>query len=464
MIDNKKIYIKGMTCVSCEILITDELNQIKEVDTVTVCRKKKTAEVSYNDSKLKVDDIIEKIKKIGYSASLDPDDLESAPKASIWQWVLALWVVVCLYAIYKLLGYFGLLDWVNVDPSNINYGMAFLIGIVASLSTCLAIVGAVVISFSAKYKGQGNFYSANVKPHILFHLGRLTAFAILGGLLGLVGSWFELSLGWMGLNILGVLPSLTAIGIRMPGKSMNTWGRLKKSEHALAPVLLGAFTFFLPCGFTQSMQLFAVSSGSFFVGALTMFLFALGTVPVLAGLGMATSRFKNTKTVVFQKVIGFLVILFAFYTLLSGLAIAGVNIGLIGGGNVGNAAQSGNFQVVEMTVTYSGYNPNVFKIKRGVPVKWIITGEQITGCTNEVMIPSLGIRQSIFRGENIIEFTPNKVGTLGFSCWMGMVRGKFIVEDDGEIKGVSDSNPDTYQDPSLNSSCGAGGGGCGCSG
>ena len=128
MIDNKKIYIKGMTCVSCEILITDELNQIKEVDTVTVCRKKKTAEVSYNDSKLKVDDIIEKIKKIGYSASLDPDDLESAPKASIWQWVLALWVVVCLYAIYKLLGYFGLLDWVNVDPSNINYGMAFLIG------------------------------------------------------------------------------------------------------------------------------------------------------------------------------------------------------------------------------------------------------------------------------------------------------------------------------------------------
>ena len=58
----------------------------------------------------------------------------------------------------------------------------------------------------------------------------------------------------------------------------------------------------------------------------------------------------------------------------------------------------------------------------------LIDGKQVTGCTNEIMIPSLNVREPIKQGKNIIEFTPNKTGTVGFSCWMGMVRGKFIVE------------------------------------
>jgi len=258
----------------------------------------------------------------------------------------------------------------------------------------------------------------------------------------MLGSWFNVSgvfmswftvfialvLLWMALNILGFVPSMTTLGIRMPKRSMGAWKKLQTSEHALAPVVLGGFTFFLPCGFTQSMQLFAMSSGDFMTGGLTLFIFALGTSPVLLGLGVATTKFKNMETVVIQKAIGFVVLFFAFYTMASALAIQGINIDFLAKKEVGQVVNTANAQVINMAIDNRGYNPNSFKLKKGVPVKWIIDGTKASGCTNSIIAPDLGIDEDIRPGENIIEFTPSKAGTFGFSCWMGMVRGKFIVE------------------------------------
>jgi sulfite exporter TauE/SafE len=49
--------------------------------------------------------------------------------------------------------------------------------------------------------------------------------------------------------------------------------------------LLGALTFILPCGFTQSVQFQALAAGSFWGGAQLTLAFALGTLPVLGALG-----------------------------------------------------------------------------------------------------------------------------------------------------------------------------------
>jgi plastocyanin domain-containing protein len=81
-----------------------------------------------------------------------------------------------------------------------------------------------------------------------------------------------------------------------------------------------------------------------------------------------------------------------------------------------------------MTVDYSGYTPNTIRIKNNVPVRWIIDVTQISGCTNEIIIPTLGLSKKLTTGKNYVTFTPRKKGRLGFSCWMGMVRGTFIVE------------------------------------
>lgn len=473
----KKVYINGMHCVSCESIVSDELKKDKNIKHIDINCKKNDVLIHFEGEEPSFDRIKEKIEKLGYKVSKEPqkNSFLSESKATAKQWFYSLLIVVGIIVVYKVLKSQGKLDWAIVDTTNITIGIALLIGLVASVSSCLAVVGGVVVSFAAKYKSTGtNFYQRSVKPHLLFHLGRIATFFILGGLLGTLGSLVNLTgsvTGWvtfvvavimifLGLNILGLFPSLSKFGIRMPKKSLKVWDKLKLSEHKAAPLLLGAFTFFLPCGFTQSMQLFAVASGSFVQGALAMMLFALGTAPVLIGIGVATSRFKNMKMVVFQKVAGFIVIIFAFYTLTTGLALVGINVDLGLSKDFGTTLQSGGQQIVDMTVSYKGYSPNVFTIEKDVPVKWIINVEKMTGCTNEIIIPDLKISKPLEIGENIIEFTPTKEGDLSFSCWMGMVRGKFIVK--GEVDSVS-LDESTYQDDSLNTSCGASTGGeCGC--
>ena len=70
---------------------------------------------------------------------------------------------------------------------------------------------------------------------------------------------------------------------------------LKKIEHkTFTPIIIGIGTFFLPCGFTQSMQIAALSSGSFLTGGLIMLSFALGTFPILALLSFGTNSFSQS--------------------------------------------------------------------------------------------------------------------------------------------------------------------------
>ena len=225
-----RIHLSGMTCASCEAIITDELNGIAKIEKATVCLKDQTADIVY-DEKLPVDEVLEKIRKLGYGADLSPIAKTKTPnKATPTQWAYALLILFGIYIVYIYLRWIGVLDWIDFDTNNMSYGVAFLIGIVASMSTCLAVVGAVVISFAAKYETQGNSFNKNIKPHLLFHAGRLGSFFLLGGLLGYIGSWFNLSisfisiftiliaivLGWLGLNILGFVPSISSIGIKMP--------------------------------------------------------------------------------------------------------------------------------------------------------------------------------------------------------------------------------------------------------
>ena len=474
----KIVKVHGMTCVSCENLLEEELQKVEGVKLVKACHKKKHVELHFEDVEPDKGQVNSIIKELGYEIG---ENLEKKffgkYRATPKQWFYSLLIVILIAFSYKLLTSFDIWGLIGFDTTNVSLGIAFLIGIVASLSSCLAVVGGVVVSFASKYQAKGNYYHKNVKPHLHFHAGRMVCFFILGGILGIVGSWFDVSSsfnGWLtafvaivmfllGLNILGFLPSPSTYGIRLPKKSMKYWNRLKDSEHKSAPFLLGAFTFFLPCGFTQSMQLFAITTGSFWLGGLSLLLFALGTAPVLIGVGIAASRFKNKKMIVFQKVMGFVVLIFAFYTLLTGLTIAGINLDLGWDKDYGTTITKSDVQEVVMNVDYRGYSPNVFTIKKGIPVRWIVDVRQMTGCTNEIIVPDLGIKKKLQYGKNVIQFTPSKVGDLSFSCWMGMVRGKFIVTNGSTTKTSGSGAPykvQAIQDNSLNTSC-DGGGACG---
>ena len=113
-----------------------------------------------------------------------------------------------------------------------------------------------------------------------------------------------------------------------------------------------------------------------------------------------------------------------------------------------------------MEVSASGYSPNSFVLKKGVPVKWNINVPQLFSCTNELIMNAYGIDVHLKQGLNVVEFTPDKIGTIQFTCGMGMLRGSFIVTETGtasqeEVKAAT---------PKAGGSCGGGGGGCGCGG
>lgn len=129
------------------------------------------------------------------------------------------------------------------------------------------------------------------------------------------------------------------------------------------------------------------------------------------------------------------------------------------------------FQEASMDLTYDGYSPNVIYIKKGIPVRWNIDVKQMTGCTNEIMIESLGIKKSLKVGKNVIEFSvPYGENEIRFSCGMRMVWGKFVITEDGSRpSGMASTNSiNDLPTGGCNGNCGspscgaAKGGGCGC--
>jgi len=463
----KKIYIRGMHCPSCEKLLEGEFKNIAGVKEVRVDRKTDSAEIFFDGEEPDFEEIKDTAEKFGYAAfDRPPRQAEESGReknGSGWRdWLKAGVIVLVILFLFRIFQGSGLASGISIGSSSISYGVAFLVGLVASVSSCLAVVGAVVIAFSEKYSSDksassadaSRFFEGAVRPNLFFHIGRLGTFFVLGGLLGAIGGEINITgsfvsmytiilavvMAWLGLNILGLVPSLSAVGIRMPKKLSAGWDNLKQSEHKAAPFVLGGLTFFLPCGFTQSMQLFALASGSFLVGGLSLFLFALGTLPTLLVLGITASWTKNRGFALFQKVAGALIILFAVYTFNSGLALRGVKTNVISSAHQqqenetkNNASQAQNQaanqaqQIVTMNVTASGFEPSVFNIKQSVPVKWVINGENVTGCTSTIIVPSYNISKNLKLGENIVEFTPQSKSVINFSCGMGMVRGKFVV-------------------------------------
>jgi plastocyanin domain-containing protein len=66
-------------------------------------------------------------------------------------------------------------------------------------------------------------------------------------------------------------------------------------------------------------------------------------------------------------------------------------------------------------------------LRAGVPTRWIIDGDQMSGCLSVIQVPKLKIQRRLVPGQNVVEFTPPTVGDLNFSCGMGMYSGVFHV-------------------------------------
>jgi len=330
MLKTYTFHVTGTHCASCKILLEDILNEQDFIKNTHVNLKREVVEIE-TDTEKSAEEIVnilnDKIKTNGYVLSVEKMMKEKESGDIIWK---AIPIGLSFLILFFLLQKSGLLN-LGIGGTTIPI-TSFLIGIIASLSSCLAIVGGLVLSLSAKVVQDDN--KSTKKPFILFHAGRLFGFAILGGILGLIGE--AIGINFLFSAILGLLASIVMIllgfnllGIFKKNKitlPSNIFSFFRRIEHATwAPILIGLGTFFLPCGFTQSMQISALSSGSFMSGFLIMFSFALGTLPMLALLSFGSVSFAHSKYApLFFKSAGVVVVGLGIFALLTGLAGVGI--------------------------------------------------------------------------------------------------------------------------------------------
>lgn len=82
-----------------------------------------------------------------------------------------------------------------------------------------------------------------------------------------------------------------------------------------------------------------------------------------------------------------------------------------------------------MVLVKGGYTPDVIIVEHGRPVRLNFRREESASCSEMVVFSDFGKSAMLPQGEIVpVEFLPEKPGEYEFSCQMGMLRGKLIVE------------------------------------
>ncbi|MGB4592976.1 MAG: cupredoxin domain-containing protein [Coriobacteriia bacterium] len=92
----------------------------------------------------------------------------------------------------------------------------------------------------------------------------------------------------------------------------------------------------------------------------------------------------------------------------------------------GAAAVAGDVQKISVDVSKGYYDPNIIKLKAGVPAE--ITFSQSSGCTAQVLSKDLGFFEDLANGPVTVKLGALDAGTYSFSCGMEMVFGSIVVE------------------------------------
>jgi plastocyanin len=195
-------------------------------------------------------------------------------------------------------------------------------------------------------------------------------------------------------------------------------------------ILAGAATFFLPCGFTQAVQLYAFSTGSPTSAGVIMATFALGTAPALFAVAGAPTLFKGTRKVAMLRALGVVVIGFAVINATSAMRLAGVSFspGASAAQSVSaNVSLTPADQTINTTQDGEGYHPGEAVIYAGRPTHWVLTSTAPFSCASAVVSNDLGKQFTLNAGANVVELPKLAAGTYAYSCGMGMYSGSIVV-------------------------------------
>jgi len=482
--DKKRTFtISGMTCSHCEMRVVGAVKKISGVSSASASFSRHRLTIAYNPEKIDEATLDAGVKKAveqdGYKVLGTAKDPQPIAKV--------IPVVIILLALYLILRYTVGFDFFGFIPkidSTISLSALFLTGILTSVH-CVAMCGGINLSQSV---GTGAASASKLKNPLLYNLGRVISYTIIGGVVGGIGSVLFLSE-----TLKAVILAIAALGMLLMGLSMLGWlpwwltprmptflaKPLGKAGIGKGPLVVGLLNGLMPCGPLQAMQLYALASGSALTGALSMLLFSLGTVPLMLGAGALFSTLKGKFAYVVQRVSAVLVVLFAVVMAASALSLLGIrattSVDAPQAANATNAPSTttqkdadsllqqaldkgylpatieGGVQTVQANL-----NPSVYPfiiVQKGIPVELTITADEanITGCNQTVVLPSYNVKKTLAAGDNVIKFTPDKTGLISYTCWMGMLDGRILVVDDLSGNSAATDTPAVTAAPAVDS-------------
>jgi sulfite exporter TauE/SafE/copper chaperone CopZ len=440
-------HVGGMTCHSCEQIIQRELGALPNV--IAVNADSKRGRVS-----------------LTVSGEVDRDQMAHVLAAHSYRlgeratWLTrerAVWgdVTIAIVALTMVIGTLWALGLDTALASlasspSVGLIVPLTVGLAAGVSTCMATVGGLVLAMAAQHSAQLPPPSrrSTVVMHAWFNVARIAGFVGLGAVTGAVGSLFALN--GVGLTVAMITAALvmTIIGVRLSGLSPRVAAmspqlpgwivRRFQAKRRRSPTssrsrntragLLGLASFFVPCGFTQAMQVYALSTGDPLEAGLIMGAFALGTAPALAalaGVPLLSSGRRHARTLRFA---GVAVLAFAAMNVAAVLSPISASVGIPQAAPLtisDNVAIEDGVQVMQMTIDGYDYLPQHSVVYAGIPVRWEIDGNGVT-CASALLAPELGIPVTTIVWPDqpaTFTFTLDKPGRVEFSCSMQMYFG-----------------------------------------
>ena len=444
-----KFKVAGMTCAACERRVADALGAVPGVARAQVRLRGAVAELDYDEGRTDPDALKAAVETAGYSVPAGGADRST---------IIALGIGGALAALYLAANAGGLFPRLPDAAGARGYGMLFLVGLLTS-THCVAMCGGFAIS-----QGAGG-----LKTGLAYNGGRVLSYTLIGGIAGGLGAVFSpgpvmkgLVAGVAGLAM--VVMALRMFGLRVfaangagrAGVPPRSWAPIRAVRKTLAgrgAFGVGLLNGLMPCGPLQGMQAFALGAGGFLSGALSMTAFSLGTVPLMLAFGAASAFVPKRLMPVLVKTGAVLVLFLGLMTLgraaaLSGMALPSLPAAIARdaqGAEVTQdapAAPADLFPRAEPTVArVEGDVQTVLtdfgdrglylpiRVRAGIPVRWTIrvSAEGLNGCNNPLTIPAYGITRTLKPGDNLIEFTPRREGTIAYTCWMGMISSRIEV-------------------------------------
>lgn len=477
------IEITGITCINCQNRIQAGIAALDGVRRVSVDYKTGQADVEYDENVCRIDQIGTCVTSLGYQVVTR----ETKKKKLAWKTAIVLLITFVLYVLLERFGILNLLVPSKLADQHMGYGMLFVVGVLTSFH-CIAMCGGIQLSQCIGTADETHKKHAAVRASLAYNLGRILGYtfvgAVLGGLFSVIGHTVNQNTLWqcvfkavVGIcmivsagNLIGLFPALRRLRIPLPRGIYRLFAKGNR-----APFFVGMVNSLMPCGPLQAMWMVALATGNVLTGVLSMFFFAVGTVPMMLGVGTLLAGIGRKYAKQFTDAGAVVVAVMGFAMLSQGAALSGYisevwMIGIIGAvclfgiwwnlpmqrkahgwvgalmsvlfllacyiGNISlRTKQVENQAYVKDGVQYvhselsSGKYPDI-TVQAGMPVEWVIDAPEgsINGCNYKIISRSLPVEHEFTEGENIITFEPEERGVYEYTCWMGMIKANIIVE------------------------------------